>query len=338
MTTAVYSIIIFGVLIFIHELGHFVFAKLSGVSVMDFALGFGPKLVSFQKGETNYSLRVVPLGGFVRMRGEDPDEADEPGSFLKASPLQRIGILAAGSIMNFVLAFILLSILHGMVGIPGEDPNQIGEIVEGGAAEEAGLQQGDEIVEINDTEITEWEQLVSIINENPGDELELTIIRDGEPLEVSVVPEEEPETGRGVIGVTNLQPASFPQAIAHGFEQTVFFIQMLFVGLYQMITGQVEPDVAGPVGIVHMVGEVAETGFVNLFPFTAFLSINLGVLNLLPIPALDGSRIIFTVIELVRGKPIDPNKENFAHFIGFAFLLLLMFVILYNDLLRLDVF
>ncbi|ACB85019.1 RIP metalloprotease RseP [Natranaerobius thermophilus] len=338
METLIYSIIIFGLLIFMHEFGHFIIAKLNKVSVLEFAMGFGPKLVGFQKGETKYSLRIIPLGGYCRMKGEDPDESDEEGSFLKATPLQRIAILAAGSIMNFVLAIILLSTLYGTLGVPGDDPNEVGHIVEDGVADEAGIEPGDEITRVNDTEIDSWEQLVTIINENPGEELELSIHRNGDNFQLTVVPEEEPETGRGLIGITNLQEASFFAAIRQGAEETWWFTTMIFVGLYQMITGQIEADVAGPVGIVHMIGEVAETGLVNLLPFAAFLSINLGILNLLPIPALDGSRIIFSLVELIRGRPVDPTKENFVHFIGFAFLIMLMFVILYNDLMRLEIF
>jgi len=338
MTTFIASIIIFGILIFFHEFGHFIVAKLSGVSVLEFAMGFGPKIIGFQKGETKYSLRIVPLGGFCRMKGEDPEEANEPGSFLNASPINRIGILAAGSLMNFTLAVILLSLLYGMIGVPSDIPNEVGQVIEGGQADEAGFEPGDRVQKVNETEISSWEQLVRVINENPGEQLDMTVTRNGETMSISVVPEEEPETGRGIIGVTNLTSASLPTAISEGVGQTWWFTRMIFVGLYQMVTGQVEPDVAGPVGIVHMIGEVAETGIVNLFPFAAFLSINLGILNLLPIPALDGSRIIFSFIELIRGRPIDPTKENFVHFMGFAFLLLLMLVIVYNDLLRLDIF
>ncbi len=338
METLIYSIIIFGVLIFMHEFGHFIVAKLNGVTVLEFALGFGPKLIGFERGETKYSLRIVPLGGFCKMKGEAPEEADEKGSFLKASPLRRISILAAGSLMNFLLAVLLMTALFAAIGIPADTGNEIGYLLEDGAASEAGLEEGDEVIKINDTEINEWEELVAIINENPGEELNLVVERNGEIKEFSVVPEEDPESGQGMIGITNFQSASLIEAVTHGVRQTAFFTAMIFVGLYEMATGQMEPDVAGPVGIVHMIGEVAETGVVNLFPFAAFLSINLGILNLLPIPALDGSRIIFSGIELVRGEPVDPSKENFVHFIGFAFLMLLMLVILYNDLLRLELF
>ena len=338
LTTIVYSIIVLGILIFVHEFGHFIVAKLSGVKVLEFALGFGPKLIGFKRDETNYSLRIIPLGGFCRMLGEDPDEAGQIGSFTNASPLNRIGIIAAGPLMNFILAIFLFFIVYSAMGVPNPVQTEIGEVLPGGAAEEAGLEPGDKIVSVENEEVESWERIVQLINENPEQEIELTIERNGDIREVNVVPEEDPQTGVGQIGISNLVDAGIFTALAEGTRQTVWFTGMILVSLVEMVTGQVEPDVAGPVGIVHMIGEVAEMGLVNLATFAAFLSINLGLLNLLPIPALDGSRLLFILVEFVRGRPVDPVKEGFVHFIGFAILIMLMIIIAYQDLLRLDVF
>lgn len=337
LTTIVYSIIVLGILIFVHEFGHFIVAKLSGVKVLEFALGFGPKLIGFKRGETDYSLRVIPLGGFCRMLGEDPDEVGQEGSFTNASPLNRIGIIAAGPIMNFLLAIFLFFLVYSMVGIPNPVENEIGDVLPGSEAEEAGIEAGDKIVEINSEEVASWEKIVNTINQHPEEEIELTLEREGERISVGVVPQEDPETGVGQIGITNLVDAGIFTALYEGTRQTIWFTGMIFISLVEMLTGQMEPDVAGPVGIVHMIGEVARMGLVNLATFGAFLSINLGLLNLLPIPALDGSRLMFIIVEIIRGRPVDPVKEGFVHFIGFALLIMLIILISYQDLLRFNV-
>lgn len=338
VTTIIYAIIVLGILIFVHEFGHFIVAKLSGVKVLEFALGFGPKIIGFSKDETDYSLRIVPLGGFCRMLGEDPDEGGQEGSFTNASPLSRIAIIAAGPVMNFLLAVFLFFLVYSIVGVPNPDLTEIGEVIPGSEAEQAGLESGDRIAAIEGEEVENWEQIVSIINENPEKELELTILRNGESLEIDVVPEKNPETGVGQIGITNLVDTGVFSAFIESIRETAWFTSMIIVSLVEMISGQTEPDVAGPVGIVHMIGEVARMGLVNLATFGAFLSINLGILNLLPIPALDGSRLLFILVEFVRGRPVDPVKEGFVHFIGFALLIMLIIIISYKDLLRLDVF
>ncbi len=338
MTTAVYSIIVLGILIFVHEFGHFIVAKLSGVKVLEFALGFGPKLVGFTKEETDYSIRIIPLGGFCRMLGEDPDEAGQEGSYTNASPLNRLGIIAAGPIMNFLLAIFLFFIVYVIVGIPNPVQNEIGEVLPGSEAEEAGVEPGDKIVAIEGEEVETWEGIVERINENPGNEIQMVVERDGTIEEMELVPQEDPETGAGQIGITNFVDAGIFTALVEGTRQTFWFTGMILVSLVEMVTGQMEPDVAGPVGIVNMIGDVARMGLINLATFGAFLSINLGLLNLLPIPALDGSRLLFILVEFVRGRPVDPVKEGFVHFIGFALLIMLMLIITYQDLLRLDIF
>ncbi len=338
-TTILSSVLVFGALIFFHELGHFLVAKRVGIHVKEFAIGFGPKVVSWTSKETDYSLRVFPLGGFVRMTGEDPEEKDEPGSFHKQSVFNRFAVIASGPLMNFLLAITLFFLIYfAFMGVAAT-PVQIGEVLSNGRAQEVGLQVGDTIVSINGEGVESWEQVVRTINAHPGEEIVLGIERDNTMQEIPVTPEADSETGRGLIGIgPKTVMYQFVPSLLLGVENTWMFLNFIFVSLLQMITGQIPADVAGPVGIVQIVSEVAQTGVINLLNLAAVLSINLGLINLLPIPALDGSRLVFLLIEGVRGKPVDPNKESFVHFVGFALLILLMVFIAYRDILRLDIF
>ncbi len=339
LVTIISSVFVFGILIFFHELGHFIAAKKAGVTVKEFALGFGPKAVSWHSGGTDYSLRIFPLGGFVRLVGEDPEETDEPGSFQKQKVATRFAIIAAGPLMNFLLAVLLFAIIYfGFLGV-ATFPVQVGHIVEGERAEEAGLRVGDTLLTANGEAIEEWEQVVRIINENPDREIELVVEREGRVLTFNVVPKPEDETGRGLIGIgpKTLRYQVLP-SLRLGLANTVRLINLIVVSLVGMIAGRIPADVAGPVGIISIVGEVAQTGMVNLLSLSAALSVNLGLINLLPIPALDGSRLVFLLVEGVRGRPVDPKKEGFIHFVGFTLLILLMIIIAYRDLIRLDIF
>jgi regulator of sigma E protease len=347
MQTLIAAVVIFGLLIFIHELGHFLMARRVGIGVIEFAIGFGPRLLSRQSGETVYSLRVFPLGGFVRLVGEEPEEKDEfssntvpENSFQVKSVWARFAVIAAGPVMNFILAIVLFSLIYfAFIGVPEFNSTVIGELLPGGQAEEVGLQQGDRIVSIAGQRVTDWHELVALIHANPQQEIVIEFERQGEFRSVSVVPEQDEQTGEGRIGIqaASRKFAFFP-SIRAGMEHTIWFVQMFAVSIAQMITGQAAPDVVGPVGIIQIVGEVARTGVMNLMSLAAIISLNLGILNLLPIPALDGSRLMFLVIEGVRGRPVDPQKESFIHFVGFTALILLMIVIAFRDIARLDLF
>lgn len=339
MTTLIASIIIFGLLIFFHEFGHFIVAKKTGIDVLEFAIGFGPKVISTEREGTVYSLRAFPLGGFCRLKGETPEEAEEKGSFQGKPLFQRFSVIVAGPIMNFILAILLFFIIYFFIfGVPVTGSTQIGEVLPGDRADEAGLQEGDIILAIDNKSMEDWEEVVETINAHPEEELLLTIERDGEIKEFDVAPRKENQTGRGLMGIASqTKKFSFFSSLALSISSTWWFIQFIVISIVQIITGQTAADVAGPIGIVQMVGEVAETGMYNLLTLAAILSIHLGLLNLLPIPALDGSRLMFFLIEGIRGKPVDPDKEGFIHFIGFALLILLAIFIAFRDLTRLNI-
>jgi regulator of sigma E protease len=334
MQTAISAIFVFLLVILLHELGHFTVAKLVGIKVNEFSVGMGPKILQRQSGETKYTLRVLPIGGYVKMEGEDEDSSD-PRSFGNASALSRIGVLAAGAFMNFILAIVVLSVVSFNIGIPN---TTIDKIESNSPAQSADIIQGDKIVEINNTKIENWEILVDTINSSkPGKELEIDIIRDNTAKTVTVMPVEQ-EDGRRVIGIRPQYEKTLISSIKGGFEKTGMFIGLMFDFVKMLFRGEVSTnDLAGPVGVISEVGKAAEMGFTNLLLMLGFISVNLGFFNLLPIPALDGSRLVFAFVELVRGKAIDPNKENFIHLMGFAFLILLMLIVTYKDLIRINI-
>jgi regulator of sigma E protease len=340
MLTFVASIVIFGLLIFAHELGHFMVAKRLGIGVMEFAIGFGPRLLGQKVGETTYSLRVFPLGGFVRLVGEDPEEIYEEGSFQSKPVWRRFAVIASGPLMNFVLAVLLFSLIYfAFLGVPLYQSTAIGELLPGGRAEEVGLQSGDILRTVAGVQVNSWNDLVAAINSHPEQEIVIEYERGGRLQTVNVVPRRDPQTGVGLIGISpETRRFAVFRSLQLGFTHTVWFIRFIGASIIQMVTGRVVPDVVGPVGIIQIVGEVARTGAVNLLSLAAIISVNLGLLNLLPIPALDGSRLMFLLVEGVRGKPVDPRKESFVHFVGFTVLILLMLLIAYRDLVRLEIF
>ncbi|HZK23855.1 MAG TPA: RIP metalloprotease RseP [Oscillospiraceae bacterium] len=340
MLTLVASVIIFGLLVFFHELGHFLVAKRVGIGVMEFALGFGPRLVHKEVGETVYSIRAFPLGGFVRLVGEEPEEVEAEGSFQKQAVWKRFLVIAAGPLMNFILAIVLFSLIYfAFLGVPVYSSTAIGELLPEGAAAQVGLQSGDRIITIAGEDVNNWDELVALIHSHPGKELEIVYERNNQTSTVTVTPERDAETGEGRIGIgAETRKYALLPAIRMGIEHTVWFISFTATSLLQMVTGKVSADVMGPVGIISLVGEVARTGIMNLLSLAAIISLNLGFINLLPIPALDGSRLMFIALEGVRGRPVDPKKESFIHFIGFALLIVLMIVIAYKDLVRLNIF
>lgn len=330
----IYSIIIFGILIFVHEFGHFVMAKLYNVRVDEFALGMGPKIVGVKKGETEYTLRILPLGGYVRMAGMESD-LEDPRGFNKKTVLQRMGIIFAGPLMNFITALLIFIGVFMFIGTPS-DANIIGQVLDGKPAASAGLQAGDQIVKINDQAVTTWMEVVTIIHQSPGQSLQLTIQRSNQQQSFSVVPEKDPASGQGLIGIMqSAQRQGLLASIVLGLENTYGFTKTLLLNIGQMITGRIAPEVSGPIGVVQIVGEVTQFGWSSLLTLAGYLSINLGLLNLFPIPALDGSRLAFLGFEGLRGKPLDPAKENLIHLVGFALLMLLMILITYQDILRL---
>lgn len=341
------AILVFGLLIVIHELGHFLVAKAYDVKVHEFAVGFGPTLAKVRKGETEYSLRLLPLGGYCRMAGMDETEEDEPRGFNKKPVLQRMAIILAGPLANFLLASLIYSGLLYFVGTQRLDEPIVGSVppvcdvvmAEGTGtapcpAYSAGVQKGDVILSINGTAVGDWDDIVSLVSRSEGQPVSVRLRRDDEVLELTMQPVPSSD-GRWIVGLggmTKREPLLI--ALVKGPVLTVEALGAMVVGLVQMFTGSMPVELTGPVGITKGIAQQAAMGWANLSLFVAYLSLNLGFFNLLPIPALDGSRIGFMLVELVRGRRVDPQRENMVHFVGFLLLLGLMVVVAYGDILR----
>ncbi|MBI2873866.1 MAG: RIP metalloprotease RseP [Firmicutes bacterium] len=331
------ALAMFGVLIFFHELGHFTLAKLFGVKVREFAVGMGQKIYAVQRGETLYSLRLLPIGGFVNLAGERPDDRDDERGFHRKSVGRRILIIVAGPAMNFFLATLLFSAFYFVAGVFIDRP-EIGRVFQGEPADQAGLRSGDRITAVDGREVETWRELVEIINNKPNVPLRLEIERESGRQNLAVTPRYDPEGRRGLIGVgPAVERFSFPSSVVRGAQSTALITYLMIRSIVLAIGRQVGLDLVGPVGIVQAAVEAANTGFSNFLWFAGIVSLTVGLVNLLPIPALDGSRIAFLTVEAVRGKPVDPEAEGFVHFIGFVLLLLLLLVVTYRDILKLVV-
>ncbi|HBV87348.1 MAG TPA: RIP metalloprotease RseP [Desulfosporosinus sp.] len=353
MLTTLAIVFVFGSMVMIHEFGHYIVAKWIGVKVIEFSFGFGPKIVGYQGKETLYALRIVPLGGFVKLHGMDA-EINEKGqaviaskndarSFMNKPVWQRMAVIAAGPIMNFVLAIIMFVSVFAYLGIPSQgSSNTVGSLVQGKPAAASGIQPGDRIIAVNQETTEDWIRLTEVIHSKPEQVLSLTIERGSQQQRqtVSVKTEKDPQTGYGMIGIApevTYVHASIFEATRVGIERSVDFTKLIIVTLTQMVTGKIPADVGGPVMIAQVIGEGAKEGFSNLLGLTGVLSIQLGLINLFPIPALDGSRLVFLLIEGLRGKPLNPEKENMIHLVGFVLLMGLMLAVTYKDVLRLFV-
>lgn len=414
--TIVAFIVIFGSLVFFHELGHLVFAKRAGILCREFAIGFGPKVFTYKKNETVYTIRLLPLGGYVRMAGEDAENPElKPGyrvgllfnpegivtkivldnkdkypdlrvieveaadlehklmiqgyeegeeetlqsfkiaedavvvsegvenqiapferQFNSKSLGHRTMTIFAGPMMNFVLAFVIFVIIGLFQGVAVDEP-RLGELTADGSAIASGLKNGDEIQSIDGNEVSSWQDVQEAIQKNPGKEIEFVVERGNKTEEILVVPQEVDREGEkvGVIGVYPPVEKSPIDAFKYGFTETYFWTKQIFVILGSLITGGFSLDaLSGPVGIYKSTEEVAKSGIFYLMKWAGLLSINLGIMNLLPLPALDGGRLLFFLVEFLRGKPIDRQKEGLVHFVGFALLMLLMILVTWNDIQR----
>lgn len=408
----------FFVIVTVHEWGHYFFAKRAGILVREFAIGFGPKLLSFKRGETQFTLRLLPFGGYARMAGEDPEliqisdgqtialrlENDKvrkiyldrldsrknvirgevqhidleddlavrlnvdgealtyrvhPQAMLVAKGKetqiaprdrqygsktvgQRALSIFAGPLMNFILAFVLFALHTQMAGIPLDQPShlQIGEVMKGMPAEEVGLKTGDIIDTINGTPVgTDANKMIEMIQASKNKPMTWTIKRGDETLNITITPKgaenEDGKIGSTIVTVFPTRSASFGETFQVAGEDMVNTTKAIFLGFKQLINRFNMDDLGGPVRTFEVTGQIAKQGIVQLTYWAAILSLYLGIFNLLPIPALDGSRLIFLGVEALRGKPIDPNREGMVHFIGFAMLFLLMIAVTYNDILRL---
>ncbi len=331
MKTAITFIIVFSVLVLIHEFGHFIVAKWSGVIVHEFSLGIGPKIIGYQGKETYYSLRIFPIGGYVRMEG-DEEESDSEGAFNNKSIWKRLAIVFAGPVMNFVLAFFIILILFTYEGIP---VNQIGGFVENDSpAYKAGLQVGDTIVKIDDMQINSWNDITDAVAFAKDDILEIDVIRkDKSNVHFTVEAKINEQAQRRLMGIYPEYVHNIGIAAKESLFAIFMIIKLMLGFLGSLLVGKGDfSQVSGAVGVYQAVGEASRAGVMVILDLTAMLSINLGIVNLLPFPALDGGRIMFMLIELIRGKPVSQEKEGFVHLVGFVILMSLMVLLVFKDL------
>lgn len=337
------ALILFSLIILFHEFGHFLLAKLNGIVVVEFSLGMGPRLLSKEIGGTRYSLKALPFGGSCMMLGEDLADERE-GTFGSKTPLQRISVIAAGPLFNFLMAFLAATVVTAIVGY---DPPVIRDITDGYPAQEAGVQAGDTVISLNGKRIYVSREISNYLRFHAGEEIRMVVERDGERFSYILKPRIDDETGRYMIGiVTSRQTvkASPLETIQYGAAEVRYWIGLTLQSLKMLVRGEVGVrDMSGPVGVVDFIGDTYTASvqygwldvLVNMLNIAILLSANLGVMNLLPIPALDGGRLFFLVIELIRGKRIDAQKEGMVHFIGLMLLLVLMVVIMFNDVVKL---
>lgn len=351
MFTTIFSfVVVLGILIFFHELGHFLVARLLGVGVEKFSLGFGPKLFGKKIGRTDYIVSILPLGGYVKMVGEEPNAdispADIPVSFTHKHVFKRILIVAAGPFFNFFLAVIIFFGIFQSYGSFILKP-VIGDVTEGSPAHQAGLQKDDQIIEINGLAIESWEEMAGIITGSKGKSLALTVRREESSLAVNVIPKQisaknifGEEIKRYVIGIkssgdTFVRHLNPFQALSESIIQTWRISKLVVISIVKILQGTISvKNIGGPIMIAEMAGQQAREGAVNFIFFIALLSVNLGVLNILPIPVLDGGHLIFFFIEAATGHPVSIKVREIAQQAGIVILILLMIFVFYNDIAR----
>jgi regulator of sigma E protease len=335
MTTAIYAIIIFGMLVVSHEFGHFIAAKKSGVTVEEFSIGMGPKVAGWISGTTRYSIRIFPVGGYVRMLGEE-EKVEGTGSYQEQPLKNRIAIILSGPVMNILLAILIFSLIFFIIGKP---TTIIGSVEQGYPAQQAGIMPGDRVVAIDGMKIEAWEDIQRSIYSFDGDQLKIEVERNGQALSFYMTPVKDDRTGNRLIGISPSYKKDPINALYLGATRSIEMISLMVSYIGNLITGNATADeLVGAVGMIHLVSEAAKTGFLNILFLAGLLSLNLGVINLLPVPAIDGGKLIFLLVEAVRGKPIDIEKEGFIHLIGFILLIMLMLVVTYKDIIRFDLF
>lgn len=351
-------LLVFCLVVSFHEFGHFLLAKKNGIGVIEFSVGMGPDIVSFRRNGTKYALKWIPFGGACVLQGsetglvEDEEGLDPKKNFLNQSVWARMSVILAGPIFNFILAFILAVIV---ISVAGTDRAYIQQVMDGYPTQEAGIQAGDEITKINGTSIHFYREILLYLNMHPGESLNVTYKRDGQSYQTTITPkwsEEDQCYYMGILGSAGVRYKTTPlQTLKYGVYEVRYYIMSVFSSLKMLFTGKASVnDLSGPVGIAGYVDDIVdevvedtkETGisdtilylFLNLANFSILISANLGVMNLLPIPAIDGGKFLFMVIEVIKGKPVDRNKEAMVHTIGILLLLILMVVVMFNDIRR----
>lgn len=346
--TIVFFLLIFGVVVISHEFGHFLLAKANGIHVVEFSVGFGPKIFGFKKGDTEYTLRILPLGGACRFEGEDmaSEESEiaelSDGAFYKANVWSRIATVVAGPLFNFILAFLFSLVIVNLTYV---DIPVIQSVSEGGGAEAAGLEEGDTLISIDGKKVYLYRDVILRSMLSDGDTVEVCYERDGQEYTTQITPQYSETEGRFLFGFAggDYVKSQGLEMFKYAWYEIRYCMDSTYSALIGLFNGTVgKDDVAGPVGIATVVGDTYEASkeygwvsvLMNMMYIAVLLSVNLGILNLLPLPALDGGRLVFMLIEVVRGKPIPPEKEGIVHFIGMVLFLILAVFVLFNDLSR----
>lgn len=337
------AILFFGLLISIHELGHFTFAKLFKVKVNEFALGMGPPIFKKKKGETTYALRLLPIGGYVSMEGEDEESTDE-NAFNRKKVWQKFIIVAAGAIMNLILGVVIVATCLAMDDLVGT--TQILQFQENAISQQTGLKEGDILLEIDGRKVFSDMDISFLMSRSDDGVFDMTVRRDGEKVELSDVTfKTEKQDGYTLITydfiILGKEPTVF-NVVGNAFKQTASIGRLVWLSLFDLVTGKFGlSDLSGPVGTVNIIADVTSSAvesranLISALTMMAFVSINIGIFNLLPLPALDGGRLFFLAVEGIRRKPINPKYEGYVHGAGLALLLLLMVVVTFNDIVNL---
>ncbi len=337
------AILFFGLLISIHELGHFTFAKLFKVKVNEFALGMGPAIFKKKRGDTLYALRLLPIGGYVSMEGEDTESQDE-NAFNRKKVWQKIIIVAAGAIMNLILGVVIVATVLSMEDLIGT--NQILEFHEGAISQQTGLKVGDEFLEIDGHRVFSDTDISFLMGRSDDGVFDMTVLRDGEKVELKDVTFKTEKDGKYTFITYDFvilgEETNFFNVLENSFRRSASIARLVWLSFFDLVTGRYGlTDLSGPVGTVNVIADAAagavesKDGLITALTMMAFISINIGIFNLIPLPALDGGRLFFLIIEGIRRKPINPKYEGYVHGAGLALLLLLMLVVTFNDIVTL---
>jgi len=337
--SAIAVIFTFGLVIFLHEGGHFMVCRWIGVRVERFAFGFGPELIGFTRGDTRFSICAIPLGGFVKPAGEAlEDSTGDPDEYFSRSPWERLAIVAAGPAMNYVLAFFMFFGVVFFRGMPQPSTHAvIGDLAPNFPAAQAGLLADDKIVELDGIAIDRWTDMASFIHANPGKSVQMAYIRDGKRQETQIVPREDSASGRGLIGIMpkmEYQDVGLIGAAKEGLHQCYYWTAYTVNTLKEKIVRREKPDLAGPVGIVQMVSRAAHSGLEDFIFLIGLISVAIGFFNVLPVPLLDGGHAALYLWEGISGKKLTIKLVGYANSLGLAFLMSLLLFATYNDILR----
>ena len=332
--TIVVAIAVFMLIILIHEFGHFIAAKSFGVLVHEFSIGFGPKILKWKKGETQYSLGIFPLGGYVKLEGED-ENSDDPRALNNKSAGKKLAVMAAGAAFNLISGFIVMTVCFMFQS--SYTTLEVGRILPDIPGSQAAdlLEAGDEIVTLDGKKVWNYKDFSFLMaNTDPGEPVEITIKRGGEKKDIEILPVEY--EGRYILGIEmQTREMTLWNAVVCGFKEMFFVVRVIVYSLMMLVTGKVPvTEMSGPVGTTVLIGQAAQLGVINLLYMFALLSVNIGIFNLVPFPALDGGRILFIIVEFIIRKPVPPKYEGMIHAIGFLLLILLMIYVTGNDIIR----